>query len=84
MDLRGGGSKEMLTSAGFNRRMRKTARPVVWKGCGVQLPAAPSNPSYESRCRAGRERGEHGRPDRERHWLGKLIDTRDPSFISES
>lgn len=33
----------MLTSAGFNRRMRKTARPVVWKGCGVQLPAAPSN-----------------------------------------
>ena len=34
----------MLTSAGFNRRMRKTACPVVWKGCGVQLPSAPSNP----------------------------------------
>ena len=33
----------MLTSAGFNRRMRKTARPVVWKGCGVKLPSAPSN-----------------------------------------
>ena len=33
----------MLTSAGFNRRMRKTACPVVWKGCGVQLPSAPSN-----------------------------------------
>jgi hypothetical protein len=27
----------------FNRRMRKTACPVVWKGCGVQLPSAPSN-----------------------------------------
>ena len=35
----------MLTSAGFNRRMRKTACPVVWKGCGVKLPSAPSNPS---------------------------------------
>ena len=33
----------MLTSAGFNRRMRKTACPVVWKGCGVKLPSAPSN-----------------------------------------
>ncbi len=33
----------MLTTAGFNRRMRKTACPVVWKGCGVQLPSAPSN-----------------------------------------
>ena len=35
----------MLTTAGFNRRMRKTACPVVWKGCGVQLPSAPSNQS---------------------------------------
>ena len=32
-----------MTTAGFNRRMRKTACPVVWKGCGVQLPSAPSN-----------------------------------------
>jgi hypothetical protein len=40
----------MLTSAGFNRRMRKTARPVVWKGCGVQLPAAPSNFALKSDC----------------------------------
>jgi hypothetical protein len=23
---------------GSNRRMRKTARPVVWKGCGAQSP----------------------------------------------
>ncbi len=27
-----------VTSAGFNRRMRKTARPVVWKGYGAQSP----------------------------------------------
>ena len=27
-----------MTSAGFNRRMRKTACPVVWKGCGAQSP----------------------------------------------
>ena len=25
-----------MTNARFNRRMRKTARPVVWKGCGAQ------------------------------------------------
>jgi len=33
-----------MTFAGFNRRMRKTARPVVWKGYGVQLPVPPSDP----------------------------------------
>ena len=27
-----------MTSAGFNRRMRKTACPVVWKGCEAQSP----------------------------------------------
>jgi hypothetical protein len=27
-----------MTSAGFNRRMRKTARPVVWKGPEAQSP----------------------------------------------
>jgi IS30 family transposase len=27
-----------MTSAGFNRRMRKTACPVVWKGHGAQSP----------------------------------------------
>ena len=32
-----------MTFAGFNRRMRKTARPVVWKGYGVQLPVPPSD-----------------------------------------
>ena len=26
------------TGTGFNRRMRKTARPVVWKGHGAQSP----------------------------------------------
>ena len=25
-------------TAGFNRRMRKTARPVVWEGHGAQSP----------------------------------------------
>ena len=32
-----------MTFAGFNRRMRKTARPVVWKGYGVQFPVPPSD-----------------------------------------
>ena len=32
-----------MTSAGFNRRMRKTACPVVWKGHGVQSPVSPSD-----------------------------------------
>ena len=26
-------------TAAFNRRMRKTARTVVWEGAGVQSPA---------------------------------------------
>ena len=30
--------------AQFNRRMRKTACPVVWKGHGVQSPVPPSDP----------------------------------------
>ncbi len=30
----------MLTTAGFNRRMRRTARPVVWKAHGAQSPWA--------------------------------------------
>ena len=25
-------------AAAFNRRMRKTARPVVWEGAGAQSP----------------------------------------------
>ena len=32
-----------MTNAQFNRRMRKTACPVVWKGHGVQLPVTPSD-----------------------------------------
>ena len=32
-----------MTDAQFNRRMRKTACPVVWKGHGVQLPVPPSD-----------------------------------------
>ena len=27
-----------VTLAGFNRRMRKTACPVVWKGCRAHPP----------------------------------------------
>ncbi len=27
-----------MTFAGFNRRMRKTACPVVWKGHGAKSP----------------------------------------------
>jgi hypothetical protein len=33
------GSKKMTTAL-FNRRMRKTARPVVWKARGAQSPRA--------------------------------------------
>ena len=28
-----------IEAAGFNRRMRKTARPVVWEGDGAQSPS---------------------------------------------
>src|ERR1035437_1562491 len=35
LEFRGG---RQLTAAGFNRRMRKTARPVVWKGQGAKSP----------------------------------------------
>ena len=38
-----------MTDAQFNRRMRKTACPVVWKGHGVQLPVTPSDHSKEPR-----------------------------------
>ena len=35
----------MKIEAAFNRRMRKTARPVVWEGAGAQSPAPdPINP----------------------------------------
>ena len=37
-----------MTFAGFNRRMRKTARPVVWKGYGVQFPVPPSDPNRQA------------------------------------
>jgi len=29
----------MKMEAAFNRRMRKTARPVVWEGAGAKSPA---------------------------------------------
>ena len=29
-----------MTFAGFNRRMRKTACPVVWKGHGAKSPCS--------------------------------------------
>jgi hypothetical protein len=29
----------ICNAAGFNRRMRKTARPVVWEGDGAQSPS---------------------------------------------
>ena len=35
-------------------------------------------PSQGFRIALPRERGEHGRPDRERHWRGSLIDARTP------
>jgi hypothetical protein len=38
----------MLTTAGFNRRMRKIARPVVWKAHGAQSPwAHPIKPARQ-------------------------------------
>jgi hypothetical protein len=33
------GFKLNMNVAGFNRRMRNTARPVVWEGAGAQSPA---------------------------------------------
>ena len=35
--------KPEMVDAQFNRRMRKTACPVVWKGHGVQSPVPPSD-----------------------------------------
>ena len=32
------GLHKQMTYAGFNRRMRKTACPVVWKACGAKSP----------------------------------------------
>jgi hypothetical protein len=37
-----------MTSAGFNRRMRKTACPVVWKEHGAKSPC--SHPITKRRC----------------------------------
>ena len=39
-----------MTSAGFNRRMRKTACPVVWKGCRFYPGPDPINSKYDSRA----------------------------------
>ena len=38
MVIRGGVLSMRTTPAGFNRRMRKTARPVVWKAHGAKSP----------------------------------------------
>ncbi len=46
-----------MTDAQFNRRMRKTACPVVWKGHGVQSPVPPSDPSQGRYATAQRGRG---------------------------
>ena len=44
----------MLTTAGFNRRMRKTACPVVWKAHGAQSPwAHPIHPLLATRQPVG-------------------------------
>ena len=52
-----------MTFAGFNRRMRKTARPVVWKGHGVQFPVPPSNQGGEwIGCRCARWARRIGKP----------------------
>ena len=42
-----------VEGAAFNRRMRKTARPVVWEGAGAQSPAP--DPIAPSVVRAKRE-----------------------------
>jgi hypothetical protein len=41
-----------MTSAGFNRRMRKTACPVVWKGRGAKSPC-PHPITREAKCSGG-------------------------------
>jgi hypothetical protein len=46
----------------------------VWDAKGLAVPTL----GYVSRCRAGRERGEHSRLDCERHWRGNLNDHRTP------
>jgi hypothetical protein len=40
----------MKMEAAFNRRMRKTARTVVWEGAGAQSPA-PDPIANDSRIR---------------------------------
>jgi hypothetical protein len=39
-----------MTAACFNRRMRKTARPVVWKGRGAQSPRPHPIPNRKIGC----------------------------------
>jgi hypothetical protein len=44
-----------MTSAGFNRRMRKTACPVVWKEHGAKSPC--SHPILEVKVLYRPDRG---------------------------
>jgi hypothetical protein len=45
----------MKKEAAFNRRMRKTARPVVWEGAGAQSPAPdPIEKIFAGRDEVGR------------------------------
>ena len=46
-----------MADAQFNRRMRKTACPVVWKGHGVQFPVPPSDQGTGSVVAAPAGRG---------------------------
>ena len=58
----------MLTTAGFNRRMRKTARPVVWKAHGSQSPRAHPIPEL-SRLGSSEVRN--------RTWMKKILISED-------
>ena len=53
-----------LTAAGFNRRMRKTVRPVVWEGDGAQSPSLdPIRGPAPLLCRT---------PTAPLHWRGSV------------
>ncbi len=48
-------SCKRLGLAGFNRRIRKTVRPVVWGGAGAQSPVPdPIVSGWPSRQESGR------------------------------
>jgi hypothetical protein len=71
MDLRGGGSREMLTTAGSTAGCGKPH--VRWCGRAAGCNSPQPHPIPGLRIAPLRERGENGRLDRERHSRRHLI-----------